>query len=122
MLGGGKNARSNRLDRQLLEHETAGDPMSHLQWARKSPVKIAEQTPAARYLGQSQRDKPVALQRGLVLARQSQDPQVSNKNPSLRKVRNQQFHYICRKREDFFRPQQSRHQRRYQEKRIDWLF
>jgi hypothetical protein len=28
---------------ELLEHETAGDPMSHLKWTRKSTVKIAEQ-------------------------------------------------------------------------------
>jgi hypothetical protein len=27
---------------ELLEHETAGDPMSGLKWTRKSTVKIAE--------------------------------------------------------------------------------
>jgi hypothetical protein len=86
-----------------MEHETAGDPMSHLKWTRKTTGKIARQLASldirvsARTVGRLLRGM------GFSLRVNHKRLESGNAHPPPRKVRNRQFRYLGRMRRDFAR-------------------
>lgn len=84
-----------------MEHETGGDPMSHLKWTRKTTGKIASQLArldirvSPRTVGRLLRDM------GFSLRVNHKCLESGNAHPPPRKVRNRQFHYIGRMRQAF---------------------
>jgi hypothetical protein len=85
----------------LLKHETAGDPMSDLKWTRKSTVKIASQLERLDIEVCPNTVSRLLHDMGYSLRVNRKIIESGNKNPPPRKVRNQRFLYICRKREEF---------------------
>ncbi len=86
---------------ELLEHETAGDPMSDLRWTRKTTKKIAKEL---KRLAIQVCPKTVARllkSMGYSLRVNHKKVESGNKNPPPRKVRDQQFTYISQMREAF---------------------
>lgn len=85
----------------MLKHETAGDPMSDLKWTRKSTVKIAAQLERLDIEVCPNTVSRLLHGMGYSLKVNRKIIESGNKNPPPPKVRNQQFLYICRKREEF---------------------
>jgi hypothetical protein len=85
----------------LLEHETAGDPMSDLKWTRKSTVKIAEQLHRLDIRVCPNTVSRLLYDMDYSLRVNHKTLESGNKNPPPRPVRDRQFHYIRQKREEF---------------------
>ena len=86
-----------------MEHETAGDPMSHLKWTRKTTGKIARELAT---LGIHVCPRTVArLLKGLRFSLRVNHKRLEsgNAHPPPRRVRNRQFRYLNRMRQDFAR-------------------
>jgi len=86
---------------ELLEHETAGDPMSGLKWTRKSTVKIAEHLQQLAIPVCPNTVSRLLYGMGYSLRVNQKTLESGNKNPPPRPVRNRQFHYIGQQREQF---------------------
>jgi hypothetical protein len=86
-----------------MEHEIAGDPMSHLKWTRKTTGNIAQQLArldirvSPTTVGRLLRDM------GFSLRVNHKRLESGNAHPPPRKVRNRQFRYIGRMRQAFAR-------------------
>lgn len=86
---------------ELLQHDKAGDPMCGLKWTRKTTRNIARQLRkldidiSANTVGRLLRDM------GFSLRVNQKTLESGNKNPPPRRVRNRQFKYINKKREEF---------------------
>ena len=88
---------------KLLEHETAGDPISGLKWTRKTTKKISNQL---KRLKIRVSPKTVArLLKGMRYSLRVNHKKVESrgKNPPPREVRDRQFKYIHHKRQEFAR-------------------
>jgi hypothetical protein len=72
--------------------------MSHLKWTRKSTVKIAEQLQRIHIPVSANTVSRLLYDMGYSLRVNHKMLESGNKNPPPRKVRNRQFHYLCRKR------------------------
>lgn len=83
---------------ELMEYETAGDPMSGLRWTRKTTFKISEEL---RRLGIVVSPKTVAR----LLKGMGYSLRVNHKKVALRSSpdREEQFAYLAELREDFLR-------------------
>ncbi len=85
----------------LLKHETAGDPVHGLKWTRKTTRKISAQLRrlniriSANTVGRLLKDM------GFSLRVNHKRLESGNKNPPPRRVRNRQFKYINKKRNEF---------------------
>jgi len=88
---------------ELLQHDTAGDPISGLKWTRKTTEKIAQQL---RRLKIRVSPKTVArLLKGMGYSLRVNHKKIEsgNKNPPPRRVRDRQFQYISQMRDQFAR-------------------
>jgi DDE family transposase len=85
----------------LLKHETAGDPMSHLKWTRKTTGKIAQQLERLDIQVCPKTVSRLLYDMGYSLRVNHKTLESGNKNPPPRRVRNRQFHYIGQTREEF---------------------
>lgn len=75
--------------------------MSQLKWTRKSTVKIAEQLQRIDIAVSPNTVSRLLYEMGYSLRVNHKMLESGNKNPPPQKVRNQQFHYLCRKRQEF---------------------
>ena len=88
---------------KLLEHDTAGDPITGLKWMHKTTEKVAR---ALKRLKIHVSAKTVGLllkQMGYSLRVNSKKVESGGKNPPSREVRDRQFEYISHIREKFAR-------------------
>jgi hypothetical protein len=85
----------------LLRHETAGDPMQGLKWTRRATRKIARQLRRLNIRISASTVGRLLKQMGFSLRVNQKRLESGNKNPPPRRVRNRQFVYIGRKREEF---------------------
>jgi len=85
----------------LLKHETAGDPMSHLKWTRKTTGKIAQQLQQLDIQVCANTVGRLLYDMGYSLRVNHKTLESGNKNPPPRRVRDRQFHYIGKTREEF---------------------
>ena len=85
----------------LLQHETAGDPMRGLKWTRRATRKIARQLRRLNIRISASTVGRLLKQMGFSLRVNHKKLESGNKNPPPRGVRNRQFAYIGRKREEF---------------------
>ena len=84
-----------------MEHETAGDPMSHLKWTRKTTGKIARQLAALEIRVSPRTVGRLLKGMGFSLRVNHKRLESGNAHPPPRKVRNRQFRYLDRMRQDF---------------------
>jgi len=88
---------------ELLEHETAGDPISGLKWTRKTTEKIAAQLKRLKIDVSAKTVARLLKEMGYSLRVNHKRLESGNRNPPPRKVRNRQFEYISRMRKKFAR-------------------
>lgn len=86
---------------ELLKHDKAGDPVRGLQWTRKTTRKIARQLRQLDIWISPKTVGRLLKAMGFSLRVNHKTLESGNKNPPSRRVRNQQFQYIERKREEF---------------------
>ena len=86
---------------QLLEHETAGDPIRDLKWRRRATGKIAQQLRQWGIQISASTVRRLLKQMGYSLRVNHKKLESGNKNPPPRPVRNRQFAYIERQRKQF---------------------
>jgi hypothetical protein len=86
---------------ELLRHETAGDPMKGLKWTRRTTRKIARELRRLQIRVSANTVRRLLRQMGFSLRVNQKRLESGNKNPPPRRVRNKQFSYIGRKREEF---------------------
>jgi hypothetical protein len=86
---------------KIMKHDVAGDPISGLRWTRKTRLKVAQQlTQAGIPIGKT--TVGVLLNKmyfSLRVNRKKLCP--GNQTPEKRRLRNRQFGYIRRLREQF---------------------
>ena len=85
----------------LLKHDTAGDPMKGLKWTRRTTRKIARELRRVQIRISANTVRRLLKDMGFSLRVNHKRLESGNKNPVPRRVRNQQFLYIGRKREEF---------------------
>jgi hypothetical protein len=86
---------------KIMKHDVAGDPMSSLRWTRKTRLKVAQQlTKAGIPIGKTtvgvllkKMDFSLRVNRKMLCS--------GNQTPEKRRMRNMQFGYIRRMREQF---------------------
>jgi len=86
---------------ELLKHETAGDPMNGLKWTRRTTRKIARELGRLQIRISATTVRRLLKRMGFSLRVNHKRLESGNKNPPPRRVRNQQFLYIGRKREEY---------------------
>lgn len=86
---------------QLLEHETAGDPMTDLKWTRKSTYSVARTLRKAGMPISSGTVGRILDDLGFSLKVNRKTLESGLRNPPPRRVRNRQFRYIGQMRERF---------------------
>jgi hypothetical protein len=86
---------------QLLEHETAGDPISGLKWTRKTTEKIAKQLKRLKISVSPNTVARLLKGMGYSLRVNCKKVASGNKNPPPPEVRDRQFEYISQKRQEF---------------------
>jgi Rhodopirellula transposase DDE domain len=86
---------------QVLEHETAGDPMRDLKWRRRATGKIAQQLRRWGIQVSASTVRRLLKQMGYSLRVNHKKLESGNKNPPPRRVRNLQFRCIERQRKQF---------------------
>jgi len=85
----------------LLKHETGGDPMKDLKWTRRTTRKIARALRGLEIRISASTVYRLLKKMGFSLRVNQKRLESGNKNPPPRRVRNRQFNYISRKREEF---------------------
>jgi len=88
---------------QLLEHETAGDPISGLKWTRKTTEKVAVQLKRLKIEVSPNTVGRLLKDMGYSLRVNHKKVESGNKNPPPPEVRDRQFEYISRMRGKFAR-------------------
>ena len=88
---------------QLLEHDTAGDPISGLKWMRKTTEKVAEQLKRLNIDVSPNTVGRLLKDMGYSLRVNHKKVESGNKNPPSPEVRDRQFEYISHMRETFAR-------------------
>jgi hypothetical protein len=88
---------------ELLEHDTAGDPISGLKWMRKTTEKVAEQLKRLKIDVSPNTVGRLLKGMGYSLRVNHKKKEAGNKNPPPPAVRNRQFEYISHMREKFAR-------------------
>jgi hypothetical protein len=86
---------------ELLKHDQAGDPMHGLKWTRRATRKIAQQLRRLKIRIGATTVGRLLKDMGFSLRVNQKDLESGNKNPPPRRVRNKQFKYINRMREEF---------------------
>jgi len=87
--------------RKLLEHDTAGDPISGIKWSRRTPEKIAEALGVLAIEVTANTVARLLKQLGYSLRVNRKNIESGNKNPPPKEVRNRQFEYIAEQREHY---------------------
>jgi len=85
----------------LLKHETGGDPMKGLKWTRRTTRKIARELRGLQIRISAGTVCRLLKKMGFSLRVNQKRLESGNKNPPPRRVRNRQFAYISRMREEF---------------------
>lgn len=85
----------------LLKNETAGDPIHGLKWTRKTTKKVAKELRKLKIRISAKTVGRLLKEMGFSLRVNHKKLESGNKNPPPRKVRNRQFKYINRKRQEF---------------------
>ena len=85
----------------LLEHETAGDPVHGLKWTRRGTRKIARQLRRLNIRIGANTVGRLLKQMGFSLRVNQKKLESGNPNPPPRCIRNRQFAYIGQRREEF---------------------
>jgi hypothetical protein len=85
----------------LLRHEIAGDPMHGLKWTRRATRKIARELRRMRISVGANTVSRLLKRMGFSLRINHKRLESGNPNPPPRRVRNRQFLYIRKKREEF---------------------
>jgi hypothetical protein len=85
----------------LLRHDKAGDPMCGLKWTRKTTRNIARQLRKLDIDISANTVGRLLKGMGFSLRVNHKTLESGNKNPPPRRVRNRQFNYINKKREEF---------------------
>ncbi len=88
---------------ELMQHETAGDPISGLKWTRKTTEKIAEQLAKLNINVSPNTVGRLLKEMGFSLRVNHKKLASRSHNTVSREVRNQQFEYISQLREAFAR-------------------
>ena len=88
---------------QLLEHDTAGDPISGLKWMRRTTEKVAQQLKRLKIEVSPNTVGRLLKDMGYSLRVNHKKVASGSKNPPSPEVRNQQFEYISQMREKFAR-------------------
>ena len=88
---------------QLLEHDTAGDPISGLKWTRKTTEKVAAQLKRLKIEVSPNTVGRLLKDMGYSLRVNHKKVESGNKNPPAPRVRDSQFEYISRTRKQFAR-------------------
>lgn len=88
---------------ELLQHDTAGDPISGLKWTRKTTGKIAQQLRRLKIKVSPKTVARLLKDMGYSLRVNHKKIESGNKNPPPRKVRDRQFQYISQMRDQFAR-------------------
>ena len=86
---------------ELLEHETAGDPISGLKWTRKTTEKVARELKRLKITVCPKTVARLLKDMGYSLRVNHKKVESGNKNPPPREVRDRQFKYISRMRKTF---------------------
>ena len=85
----------------LLQHETAGDPMRGLKWTRRATRTIARQLRRLPLRISASTVGRLLKKMGFSLRVNHKRLESGVKNPPPRRVRNRQFNYLGRKRKEF---------------------
>jgi hypothetical protein len=86
---------------ELLQHDKAGDPVHGLKWTRKTTRKVAWQLRKVGIRISANTVRRLLKQMGFSLRVNRKTLESGNKNPPPPRVRNRQFQYIRKKREQF---------------------
>jgi hypothetical protein len=86
---------------ELLKHDKAGDPVHGLQWTRKTTRNIARELRRLDIRISANTVGRLLKAMGFSLRVNRKTLESGSKNPPPRRVRNRQFHYIKRKRQEF---------------------
>lgn len=85
----------------LLEHETAGDPISGLKWTRKTTQKIANQLKRLKIRVSPKTVARLLKDMGYSLRVNHKKVESGSNNPPPPEVRDRQFEYISQQRQEF---------------------
>jgi hypothetical protein len=86
---------------RLLEHDTAGDPISGLKWTRKTTEKVATQLKRLNIEVSPKTVGRLLKDMGYSLRVNHKKVESGNKNPPAPQVRDSQFDYISQMRDQF---------------------